>query len=99
MPRKEHCGCGCAIPGGEIDRGNAEHAILARFIPFRDRVLAHRQRSVGVLLQLPMQPFQLLAQLRFKSFQTLSIDSSATPVRLHFLPGHLQVLPLVHLVN
>src|SRR5262249_5595015 len=52
-----------------VDRGNAEHAILARFIPLRDRMVAHRQWLIGVLLQLLIQPIQLLAQLRFESLQ------------------------------
>ena len=53
-----------------IDRGYAEHAILAGFIPLRDGVLSHRQRLIGVLFQLPLQPIQLLVQLRFECFQS-----------------------------
>ena len=51
------------------------------------------------LFQLSLQPIQLLVQLHFESLQTLPIDSSTSPVRFHLLPGHLQVLPLVHFVN
>jgi hypothetical protein len=82
-----------------IDRGYAEHSILAGFVPFRDEVLSHRQRLIGVLFQLPLQLFQLLLQLRFEGLQILPIDSSTSPVRFHLFPGHLQVLPLVHFVD
>jgi hypothetical protein len=82
-----------------IDRRYAEHSILAGFVPLRDGVLAHRQRLIGVLFQLSLQPIQLLVQLRFKSLQTLLVYTSTAPVCLHLLPSHLQVLPLVHLVN
>src|SRR6266481_109762 len=82
-----------------IDRGYTEHAILAGFVPLRDRVLPYRQRLIGVLFQLPLQPIQLLIQLRFEGLQTLPIHSSTAPVLLHLLPGHLQILPLVHLVD
>jgi hypothetical protein len=59
-----------------IDRGYTEHAILAGFVPLRDRVLSHRQRLIAVLFQLSLQPIQLLLQLRFESLQTLPIYSS-----------------------
>ena len=45
------------------------------------------------------QPIQLLVQLRFEIVESLPIDTSTAPVFFHLLPGHLQVLPLVHLVN
>ena len=82
-----------------IDRGNAEHSILTRFVPLRDGVLPHRLRLIGILPQLPLQPIHLLVQLHLESCQIQPLDASATPVRLHLLPGHLQVLPLVHLVD
>src|ERR1019366_9762799 len=82
-----------------IYRRYAEHSILAGFVPLRDRVLSHRQRLVGILFQLSLQPLQLLVQLRFKSLQGLPVYTSTAPVCLHLLPGHLQVLPLVHLVD
>src|SRR5262249_50034101 len=61
----------------------AKHSILAWFVPLRDRVLAHRQRLIGVLFQLPMQPIQLLAQLCFEGLQILPIHTSTAPVFLH----------------
>src|SRR5580692_272161 len=82
-----------------IDRRYAEHTILSWFVPLRNRVLSHRQRLIGVLFQLPLQPSQLRTQLCFKSRETLPIYTSTSPVLLHLLPGHLQVLPLVHLVD
>jgi hypothetical protein len=82
-----------------IDGRYAQHSILARFVPLRDRVLSHRQRLIGVLFQLSLQPVQLLLQLRFESLQSLPIDSSTSPVRLHSFPGYLQILPLVHLID
>ena len=39
-----------------IDRRYAEHSILSWFVPLRNRVLSHRQRLIGVLFQLPLQP-------------------------------------------
>ena len=82
-----------------INRGYAEQTILSWFVPLRDRVLPYRLRLIGVLFQLPLQPIQLLAQLRFKSLQSFPIHTSTAPIRLHPFPGHLQVLPLVHLVD
>src|SRR4029077_2339172 len=32
-----------------IDLGDAEHSILAGFVPLRNGVLSHRQRLIGVL--------------------------------------------------
>jgi hypothetical protein len=81
------------------DRGYAEHSMLARFVPLRDGVLSHRQRLIGILFQLSLRPLQLLVQLRFKSLQSLPVYTSTAPVCFHLLPSHLQVLPLVHLVN
>ncbi len=82
-----------------VDRGYSKHSILAGFVPLLDGVLSHRLRLIGVLLQLSLQPVQLLVQLRLESLQILPIYTSASPICLHLLPGHLQVLPLVHLVN
>ena len=59
----------------------------------------HRLRPIDVLFQLAMQPIQLLIELRGECFQTLPIHTSTAPVGLHLLPGHLQVLPLIHLVH
>ena len=39
-----------------INRRYAEHSILSWFVPLRNRVLSHRQRLIGVLFQLPLQP-------------------------------------------
>src|SRR5229473_211604 len=44
-----------------VDRGYAEHSILAGFVPLRDGMLSHRQWLIGVLFQLSLQPLQLLA--------------------------------------
>jgi hypothetical protein len=82
-----------------IDRGYAEHSMLARFVPLRDGVLSHWQRLIGILFQLLLQPLQLLVQLRLKSLQSLPVYTSTSPVCLHLLPSHLQVLPPVHFVN
>src|SRR2546426_123793 len=82
-----------------IDRRYAEHSVLSRLVPLRNGMLANRQRPIGVLFQLLLQSIQLLVQLRFKSLQSLPIYSSTSPVLLHLLPGHLQILPLVHLVD
>src|SRR5450631_2580070 len=46
-----------------------------------------------------MQPFQLWLQLRFESLQSLPIHTSTASVRFYLFPGHLQVLPLVHLIH
>jgi len=82
-----------------IDRRYAKHSTLSGFVPLRDRVLSHRQRLIRILFQLSLQPFQLLVQLRFEGLQSLPIYTSTAPVCLHLLPGHLQVLPLVHFVD
>src|SRR5207253_10522947 len=47
-----------------IDRGYAEHAILARFVSLLDGVLSHRLGPIGVLFQLSLQSIQLRTQLR-----------------------------------
>jgi len=62
-------------------------------------MLSYRQRLIGILFQLSMQPFQLLLQLRLESLQSLPIHTSTASVRFHLFPGHLQVLPLVHLIH
>jgi hypothetical protein len=46
-----------------------------------------------------MQPIQLLIQLHSEAFQILTIHSATTPVGSHLLPGHLQILPLIHLIH
>jgi hypothetical protein len=61
--------------------------------------LPHRLRPVDIVLQFPVQSIQLLIELRGKSVQTLPVHTSTAPVGLDHLPGHLQVLPLIHLVN
>jgi hypothetical protein len=38
-------------------------------------------------------------RLRFESLQSLPIHTSTASVRFHLFPGHLQVLPLVHLIH
>jgi len=65
----------------------------------RDLYLPYRLRLIGVLSQFALQPIQLLSQLRVKHLKTLPIYASTTPVRFYFLPGHLQILPLVYLIH
>src|SRR6516164_9307493 len=89
----------CLLAHAIIDRRYAERSILTGFVPLRDGVLPYRSRVIGVLLQLALQPIQLLVQLRLESRQILPIYASTAPVRLHLFPGHRQVLPLVHLVD
>ena len=40
-----------------------------------------------------------LSQLLTKRLNAFPIDSATASVRSHTLPGHLQVLPLIHLVD
>src|SRR5215469_14151687 len=80
------------------------HSLRAYFRAFRSvhQIGAsppYRLRVVGVCLELALQPLQLLIQLRGKPFQTLPIHASTTPFSLYFLPGHLQMLPLIHFVH
>src|SRR5215472_10485957 len=82
-----------------VDRGNSQRTKLARLTRLRDLYLPYRLRLVGVPFQLALQPLQLLIQLRGKPFQTLPIHASSAPISLYFLPGHLQVLPLIHFVH
>jgi site-specific DNA recombinase len=82
-----------------INRRDSQRAKLARFPRLRDLYLPHRLRPVDIALQFPLQPIQLLIQLRSESLQTLPIHTSTAPVGLDHLPGHLQILPLIHLVN
>jgi len=49
-----------------INRRYAKQSILAGFVPLRDGMLAYRQRLIGILFQLSLQPLQLLVQLRFE---------------------------------
>src|SRR5215471_8223864 len=82
-----------------VNRRDSQRAKLARLARLRDLYLPYRLRSVDILLQFALQSIQLLFELRRESFQTLPIHTSTTPVGLYRLPGHLQVLPLIHLVN
>src|SRR5215472_565617 len=82
-----------------INRRDSQHAKLAWLSRLRDLHLPHRLRPVDILLQFALQSIQLLIQLRGESIQTLPVHASAAPVGLYPLPGHLQVLPLIYLVN
>ena len=82
-----------------INRRDSQRAKLARLSRLRDLHLPHRLRPVDILFQFPVQPIQLLIELRGESIQTLPIHTSTAPVGLYHLPGHLQVLPLIYLVN
>src|ERR1039457_4935225 len=79
-----------AYPG--INRRDSQRAKLARLSRLRDLYLPHRLGPVDIVLQFPVQPIQLLIELRGESFQTLPVHTSTTPVGLDHLPGHLQVL-------
>jgi hypothetical protein len=82
-----------------VNSRDSQRAKLARLAGLRDLHLPHRLRLVDILLEFAPQSIQLLIQLRGESFQTLPVHTSTAPVGLYRLPGHLQVLPLVHLVN
>src|SRR5215469_8276277 len=82
-----------------VNRGDSQLTKLTRLARLRDLYLPYRLRLVGVAFQLALQPIQLLIQLRGKLFQVLPIHASTTPIGLYLLPGHLQVLPLIHLVH
>src|SRR6516225_7682262 len=82
-----------------INSRNSQRAKLAQLASLRDLHLPHRLRPIDVVLQFALQSIQLLIELRGESFQTLPIHTSTAPVGLYRLPGHLQVLPLIHLVN
>ena len=82
-----------------INRRDSQRAKLARLSRLRDLYLPHRLRPVDIFFQFPVQPIQLLIELRGESCQTLPVHASTAPVGLHHLPGHLQVLPLIYLVN
>jgi site-specific DNA recombinase len=78
---------------------DSQCAKLARLSRLRDLHLPHRLGPVDIVLQFPVQSIQLLIELRGESIQTLPVHTSTAPVGLYHLPGHLQVLPLIHLVN
>jgi len=82
-----------------INRGNAKRAILSRLTRLRDLHLPHRLRLIAVPLQFALQSIQLLIESLCESAKGLSVYTSTTPVGMYTLPGHLQVLPLVHLVD
>ena len=82
-----------------INRRDSQRAKLARLSRLRDLYLPHRLRLVGIFLQIALQPIQLLTQLRGESCQTLPVHAPTAPVGLYHLPGHLQILPLIHLVE
>jgi hypothetical protein len=77
----------------------SQRAKLARLSCLRDLYLPHRLRLIGVLSQFPLQSTQLLIDLRSEPCQALPIHTSAAPVSLYTLPGHLQVLLLVYLIH
>jgi hypothetical protein len=68
-------------------------------VPSGQMHLPHRSRPVDILFQFALQPIQLLIQLRGKFLQSLPIYAPTPPVGPDTFPGHLQVLPLVHLVD
>ena len=70
-----------------------------RLARLRDALLAHRLRSVGVVAQVLVQPVELLFSHLGKVVDGLPVDTPGAPVRFHAPPGHLEVLPLVHLVD
>ncbi len=82
-----------------INRRNAERPILPRFTRLGNQLLPHRLRCVGAVPELLVQTLEVRVQLRLERIQTFSINPASTAVALHFLPGHLQILPLVNLVH
>src|SRR5215471_13552449 len=82
-----------------INSRDSQRSKLARLARLRDLHLPHRLRPVDIVLQFPVPSIQLLIELPGKSLQTLPVHASTAPVGLHHLPGHLQVLPLIYLVN
>jgi hypothetical protein len=82
-----------------INRRDSQRAKLTRLSRLRDLYLPHGLRPIDILFQFALQPVQLLAQLLGEPIQTLPVHSSTAPVGLHHLPGHLQILPPIHLVN
>jgi hypothetical protein len=63
----------CAI----IDR--AQHSVLGRACPPFGMGVGARQRLIGILFQLSLQPAQLQIQLRFERFQALPIYTPNYP--------------------
>jgi hypothetical protein len=72
----------------------AKHSTLSRFVPIRNPVLSHRQRPIGVLFQLSLQPIQLLVPVALRK------PTESAHLRLHYpglpspSPGHRQVFRL-----
>jgi len=81
------------------DRGHPQLAPLARLAGLRDWHLPYRLRPIDVVAQLAVQSVQLLVPLHLKVRHTLSVHTACALVGSHLLPGHLQILPLVDLVN
>src|SRR5205807_1976527 len=81
-----------------VNSRDSQRAKLARLSRLRDLHLPHRLRKIDLLRQFALQSIQLLIELRSESVQTLPIHPSTAPVGLYRLPGHLQVLPLIHFV-
>src|SRR6516162_4513359 len=82
-----------------VDRRDSQRAPLARFARLRDAHLPYRLGSVTVGSKLLMQSGEALFEPFAERFDALTVNSSGPMIGSDALPGDLQVLPLVHLVN
>ena len=82
-----------------IDRRDTQRTKLARLARLGNQALKDRLRHIIPVPQLPVQAFKVRVKRCLERLQILPIHAPGTPVALHLLPGHLQVLPLVHLVH
>lgn len=82
-----------------VDRRVSQHTSPSRLSGLRDPVLLYRMGSVGVTLELCTEPLQLLIEHLLGRHKALPIHASRSSDSAHSLPGQLQVLPLVNLVD
>ena len=64
-----------------------------------ESALENRLRHILSVPQLPVQTIEIHIERCLERRQVFSIHATGTPVALHLLPGHLQILPPVHLVH
>ena len=82
-----------------IDRRDAKGTKLPRLARLGDQALENRLRHILSVPQFPVQSIEICIERCLERSQILSINATGTSVALHLLPGHLQVLPLVHFVH
>src|SRR5262249_21660722 len=82
-----------------VNRRDSQHTMLAWLAALRDARLPHGFGVIAVVSKLHVKLIETLKELLAECFNAFSVDSSAPMIGFDALPGDLQILPLVHLVD